>query len=106
MNKQNTSGGFLRDPRMRGAYKEFLAGRGRERVNPPGVDYNRSQQGANAVQGRQYHKAVRKPLVMPGGGVQNAIRNRSTEQSGTQAPAQTATAGFSLPLKRSRGPLV
>lgn len=93
-------GGVFRDPRLRGRYQEWLASQGTAPYNAPGQDYNRSQQGVNAMQGRQYHTAARRPVYSIGQRLQQSVRNRPNEQAGMPKPAAPSTTTTALPTRR------
>jgi len=87
---------------MRGVFSEWLTKASQARRNMPGQDLNRGQQGVAGFQGRQNHTATQAPLYTIGGRLQNAIRNRATEQGGL-AKAATPTPPSMVPAPYIRG---
>lgn len=83
---QHPRRGFLKDPRIRSKFQNFLAG-ATTRRNVPGLDLNRAGQGVNAILGRQTFRAAARPQVNQGGRIQQFHRNRSNEQGGLAKPS-------------------
>ena len=79
--------GFLKDPRFRSSFNNFLQG-AQARRNVRGIDLNRGQQALSAVQGRHTHRNTLRPRTGTGQRLQNFLRNRSNEQGGTGTPSR------------------
>lgn len=92
--------GPMRDPRLRGTFQTWLANGPTGTRSVVGQDANRAQQAINAVQGRQYHTATQRPLYSVGQRLQNAMRNRPTEQAGLPKPVAPSAAPTVLPTRR------
>lgn len=80
----------LSDARLRGNFNKWLDKQAQQRLNTPGLDYNRAGQALNAVGGWKNHQ--QKPRKDTGTMYQNFFRNRSNEQASMPRPAQPATA--------------
>jgi hypothetical protein len=93
--------GFLKDPRLRSKFHNFLAG-ATTRRSVPGLDLNRAGQGVNAILGRQTHRTAGRPRVNTGGRVQQFHRNRSNEQGGLARPSAPQPFRFATPTKPTR----
>jgi hypothetical protein len=91
--------GFMKDPRLRSKYREFLESRGSAPYNPPGLDRNRGAQAVNAVQGRGTYQTTERPRYGGGDRLQQFLRNRSTEQAGLPRPAAPASVQYARPRR-------
>lgn len=76
----------LRDPRLRGAYQDFLKKQSTAKQTTPGLDLNRPNQGQSRLAGALNFTRSERPLN-GGQQLQNSLRNRSTEQAGMNRPA-------------------
>lgn len=82
----NGNSGFLGDPRMRESYQKFLSNQSKYRYNPPGIDNNRSLQYRSAQQGWLQGNRGGGPVKGQGQQLQNVLRDRQTEQAGSNRP--------------------
>lgn len=96
---QMNNRGFLKDPRLRSKYRDFIMSRGSSPSNPPGLDYNRGQQSVNAVQGVGTHQTTSRPRLGGGDRLQQFVRNRTAEQGGIPKPAAPASVQFARPRR-------
>ncbi len=93
------SNGLMKDARLRGNFNKWLDKQSVARYNTPGLDYNRSRQGINAVEGRKNFQ--QRPRQATGDMYQSFFRNRSNEQAGMPRPAKPATAHAPIGPRRT-----
>ena len=89
---------IMRDARLRGNFNQWLNKQSVQRLNPPGLDLNRSKQGVNATAG--WKNQQMRPRQGAGNMYQNFFRNRSNEQASLPRPAQPATAHAPNTMRR------
>jgi hypothetical protein len=90
------NGGFLKDPRLRSRFIDFLGSRRKQARNLPGVDYNRPYQTTNAAQGRSPY--AQRTNYNLGQQLQQQVRDRANEQGGIGVPSRPAQYATQAPV--------